>query len=391
MPRRIEFKRNPDYWARDLAVRRGHFNFDRVVYRNYSDNADRAGGLQGRRVRPHQGVPLAHLGAPARGRQVGDGASSRPTWPPTMASMQQPTTSTCAGPSSRTSACARRWATPTTSRRSTSTKVFTRANSAFNNSEFAAEGLPSPGELKLLEPFRAELPPRVFGPAFVAPRTERPQRACAEPAQGARAARRRPAGSSTPTACCATPRARPSSSSTCSPRPPMSSTGSATCKKLGINVNRALVDFALYRRRLLEQYDYDMVVIVEGNFTLPQCGRAGRAVRQQAAAEEGNGNYRGVKSRAADALIEAMNARQHAARTARRRARLRPRGDLELLADTRPVQREGERLALEQVRHPGDGGTLLPGRHPDRRLREHGPWPLWTWWDKSLEKARLEG
>ena len=33
MPRRIEFKRNPDYWASDLGVRRGHFNFDRVVYR----------------------------------------------------------------------------------------------------------------------------------------------------------------------------------------------------------------------------------------------------------------------------------------------------------------------------------------------------------------------
>ena len=52
------------------------------------------------------------------------------------------------------------------------TKVFTRANSAFNNSEFAAEGLPSAAELALLEPFRAELPARVFGPAFVAPRTD---------------------------------------------------------------------------------------------------------------------------------------------------------------------------------------------------------------------------
>ena len=36
----------------------------------------------------------------------------------------------------------------------------------------ARPGLPSPGELKLLEPFRAELPPRVFGPAFRAPRTD---------------------------------------------------------------------------------------------------------------------------------------------------------------------------------------------------------------------------
>jgi microcin C transport system substrate-binding protein len=39
MPRRIEFARNPDYWAAGLPVRRGHFNFDRVVYRNYTDQA----------------------------------------------------------------------------------------------------------------------------------------------------------------------------------------------------------------------------------------------------------------------------------------------------------------------------------------------------------------
>jgi len=35
--RRIEFQRNPDYWARDLPVRRGMYNFDRIVYRFYQD------------------------------------------------------------------------------------------------------------------------------------------------------------------------------------------------------------------------------------------------------------------------------------------------------------------------------------------------------------------
>ena len=38
MPRRIDFKLNPAYWGKGLAVRRGHFNFERVVYRMYSDN-----------------------------------------------------------------------------------------------------------------------------------------------------------------------------------------------------------------------------------------------------------------------------------------------------------------------------------------------------------------
>jgi peptide/nickel transport system substrate-binding protein/microcin C transport system substrate-binding protein len=35
--RRIEFKRNPQYWAGDQPVRRGYYNFDRIVYRYYAD------------------------------------------------------------------------------------------------------------------------------------------------------------------------------------------------------------------------------------------------------------------------------------------------------------------------------------------------------------------
>ena len=49
--------------------------------------------------------------------------------------------------------------------------TFRPTQSVFPNSEFAAAGTPSPGELALLEPLRAEIPPRVFGPAFEMPRT----------------------------------------------------------------------------------------------------------------------------------------------------------------------------------------------------------------------------
>ena len=37
--RGIEFVRNPDYWARDLGVRRGQLNFDRIIYRLFADRA----------------------------------------------------------------------------------------------------------------------------------------------------------------------------------------------------------------------------------------------------------------------------------------------------------------------------------------------------------------
>lgn len=43
---------------------------------------------------------------------------------------------------------------------------YTRTKSFFANSDLAATGLPSPAELKLLDPFRSELPPKLFTEPF---------------------------------------------------------------------------------------------------------------------------------------------------------------------------------------------------------------------------------
>ncbi|MBN9009168.1 MAG: ABC transporter substrate-binding protein, partial [Rhizobiales bacterium] len=49
---------------------------------------------------------------------------------------------------------------------------YERLSSYFQGSDFAAGGTPSPDEVKLLEPFRAELPAEVFGEAYVPPKTD---------------------------------------------------------------------------------------------------------------------------------------------------------------------------------------------------------------------------
>ncbi|MCV3205902.1 extracellular solute-binding protein [Mesorhizobium sp. YC-39] len=46
---------------------------------------------------------------------------------------------------------------------------YERSQSNFERSDYKAEGLPSPGELALLEPFRAELPPEAFGEPVMQP------------------------------------------------------------------------------------------------------------------------------------------------------------------------------------------------------------------------------
>jgi microcin C transport system substrate-binding protein len=50
--------------------------------------------------------------------------------------------------------------------------AYSRTESYFENSELAAKGLPSPTELKLLEPYRGKVPDDVFTKAFTLPKTD---------------------------------------------------------------------------------------------------------------------------------------------------------------------------------------------------------------------------
>ena len=49
---------------------------------------------------------------------------------------------------------------------------YQRAKSFFSNSELASSGLPSPGELAVLEPLREQLPPEVFSKEYTPPETD---------------------------------------------------------------------------------------------------------------------------------------------------------------------------------------------------------------------------
>ncbi len=151
----------------------------------------------------------------------------------------------------------------------------------FNNSDFAPQGLPSPGELELLEPFRKELPPRVFGPAFVAPRTDSDPHALRRNLLKARALFEQAGWKLADDGKLRNAKGEAFEFEYLSP-----SEGARIADwernldKLGITVKVRSVDFALYRRRL-EQYDFDMVTIVEGDFTLPSPLDYMTSLRQQ--------------------------------------------------------------------------------------------------------------
>jgi ABC-type oligopeptide transport system substrate-binding subunit len=125
------------------------------------------------------------------------------------------------------------------------------------------------------------------------------------------------------------------------------------------------------------------VAIVEGRFTLPQAGELAAFFGSKAAAEPGNQNFRGVRSRAADALIEAMN-RAATLRELRDAARAFDRVVMwnfwqipDLYGPEEKVSHWNKFGKPATSAHYFQADTLISG------FIEHGPWPLWTWWDKS--------
>jgi peptide/nickel transport system substrate-binding protein/microcin C transport system substrate-binding protein len=157
-------------------------------------------------------------------------------------------------------------------------------------------------------------------------------------------------------------------------------------EKLGIAMKERVVDFALYRRRL-EQYDFDLIVIVEGDFTLPSAADLAASYGSKSADEPGNSNFRGIKSPAVDSLIERI-------------------GAATTLAELRTASRALDRVVMwnfwqipqvyisaEQISYWNKFGIpavmanyFVADSYPSS---SSAPWPLWTWWFKDQPQATL--
>ena len=308
--RRIEFVRDPNYWARDLGARRGSFNFDRVVYRFYQDEdvaaeAFKAGEFDIVKVyrarnwmRQYKGVKWDDGRIVKQVLQRGTGQGLQAYELNTRRPIFQDIRVRQAVGLAYDFNVVNRY------------KLFKQADSVFNNSEFAAQGLPTPGELKLLERYRKELPPEVFGPPFQAPRTGDDPMALRRNLVKARGLLEAAGWK-----IAADGRLRNAKGeafefeylapgdSKDDPRYPA---WQYNLDKLGIRLTIRNVDYALFERRLTE-YDFDMVTIVEPAFTLPSTSNYVQLYGSKSADEKGNGNYRGVKSPAIDHVLDAMN------------------------------------------------------------------------------------
>ena len=378
--RRLEFKRDPNYWARDEGVRRGMFNWDRVVYRYYGDQAVareafKAGEFDifkeysGRAwARQHKGVKWddGRIQKDPFETSVGQGLQAY------MMNMRRPLFQDIRV----REALGYTYDFDTINRLG----LYKRAYSEFNNSEFAAQGLPTPGELKLLEPFRAELPPAVFGPAYVAPGTGRDPKRLRQNLLKARELLEQAGWKLAPDGKLRNAKGEAFEFEFLNPGEGggRMADWQANLVKLGITMKERNVDFALYRRRL-EQYDFDMIAIAGGDFTLPDATGLQSAYGSKSADEPGNNNFRGVKSRAADSLIERMS-------------------QAKTLDELRDASRALDRIILWSHWQVPDLYTSdqrasywnkfgMPAQRPRYFTIDTGSgfaaWPLETWWIKD--------
>lgn len=164
----INYERVKDYWARDLNVNKGQWNFDRLRYEFYRDRipafeAFAAGGYLLREEFTSK-VWATQYNFPA----VKDGRVKLLTLPDQRPSGTQgwflntrrPQLSDVRVREALGLAFDFDW-----TNKNHFYGLYKRTTSFFENSPMKAEGLPSESELALLAPFKDKLPARVFGPA----------------------------------------------------------------------------------------------------------------------------------------------------------------------------------------------------------------------------------
>ncbi|RWC32181.1 extracellular solute-binding protein [Mesorhizobium sp.] len=168
----VEYDRVADYWGRDLPVNRGLYNFDRIRIDFYLDRqaafeAFKKGDTHFREEFTSR-VWATGYDFPA----LKDGKVIKREFSGEKTPDMQAVALNQRRPQFRDERVRRaiarcfdfEWM-----KRALFYGSYERSQSNFERSDYKAEGLPSPEELALLEPFRTELPPEVFGEAVTQP------------------------------------------------------------------------------------------------------------------------------------------------------------------------------------------------------------------------------
>lgn len=368
--RRIVLERRQDYWAKDLPIVRGLFNFDRMAFDYFRDDgvafeSFKSGDLDLRSE--------YDLGRWATGYDF----PARTAGKVTMAAL----------PHGRVE---RMWGFIFNTRRAPFDDLrvrralslmidyswlnqnlfhdlYTETTSYYPNSTLAAAGPPSPAELALLEPYRDSLPKEVFGPAWAPPVTGTPM--------ADRAARRKADALLKESGWIVDKEGKRVHAKTGrlfsfeillgSPDDEKIALAfKRSLARMGIEVRLRTLDSAAFRDRLTP-YDYDMVLYFWQNSLSPGTEQT-LYWGCDAAKQEGRFNYAGICSPAVDSLAKAI-------------PQVRTYGELETL--TRALDRVlmAQAYAVPLFYNKADLAAFWSGFRPPPRQALYGN-VVESWW-----------
>ena len=309
----ITYVRDPDYWAKDLNVRRGTANFDRINVKIYKDNTARLEALKAGEFDLMAFYSAGDWARRVNGKRFDTGELVKGEFQhklPTgfqsyVLNTRRPLLQDVRVRQALGLAVDYEWMN-----RQMFYNSYQRVRGLFGNTSCAATGMPSAEELALLEPWRGKIPDAAFGPADEPPRTDRPH----DPAVGGlRENLRRAqklladAGWTVQNGTLRNAQGQPFVLEYLD-----SNEGGArvvtpwmrNLEKLGITLRFRPVDFALYQQRL-QKFDFDVTTIAYAGTANPGQEYAD-LFGSQAADTEDSGNLAGVKSPAVDAILSHM-------------------------------------------------------------------------------------
>ncbi|WP_429302532.1 extracellular solute-binding protein [Paraburkholderia sp. GAS199] len=309
--RTISYRRDPNYWGAALPVRVGTNNFDRIVYKLYSDSVARLEAFKAGEYDAMVEYVARNWVRRDVGKKFDSGELIKREFPQHngtgmqgfMLNLRRPVFQDVRVRKALDLALDFQWLN-----RQLFFNQYTRIDSFFANTELQAKGLPSAGELALLDPWRAQLDPAVFGPPPKQPDTDPPGSLRANLLQ-ARALLQE-AGWTYRDGALRNAKGEPfqfeilDDSGSEATMAPIVATLTRNLQKLGITANFRVADFAVYQKRL-DSFDFDTTTIRMADVQVPGTEQIDR-FGSKAADTPGSDNVIGLKSAAVDAVLRAL-------------------------------------------------------------------------------------
>jgi microcin C transport system substrate-binding protein len=302
--RTISYRRNPNYWAANLPSRRGMFNFERIVFKLYLDHYTELESFKSGETDVSVEYSSTQWARKYVGKNFRNGLLTQATFPNHTAQMQglvynmrRPEFQDVRVRRALVAAFDYDWMN-----RLMFYGQYRRLQSFFQDSPFAASGLPDAKELALLEPLRASLPAGVFGPMIVQPTTVEPH-SLRENLREARDLLAE-AGWIYRDGALRDAHGTPMTIEILDDQPGMDRVLMPFIRNLqtlGVQASMREVDSALYEKRL-NNFQFDMTTVIYPIARIPGIELT-RRFGSAAASQSGSENYPGIQSKAIDALI----------------------------------------------------------------------------------------